>query len=397
MTDLRPDTVRLADLTTMRVGGPAATHVRVATRQELVDFCRSHPLAGPAEASPAASSPASLPDTASSPASLPDAEAPRTLHAPTDRVLFVAGGSNLLVSDAGYPGTVCEVATRGIEVEHLSGGRLRITAEAGENWDDFVAHCAELGARGLEPLSGIPGCVGSTPVQNVGAYGAEVSRTIESVLVHDRTSGDEHWKPAEDLGFGYRTSLLKRSAREYGTPRFVVLAVRFVLDRGEESAPIAYPQLARALDVDLGDTVPAADVRRAVLALRASKGMVLDEADHDTWSCGSFFTNPVLDSDHPLPDEAPYYPVVDALTGEPVPGRKKTSAAWLIDTAGFGKGFHVGAGRASLSTKHTLALTNRGEATCEDVLELARHVVAGVQETYGITLVPEPELVGVHL
>ncbi|GAA2010355.1 UDP-N-acetylmuramate dehydrogenase [Brevibacterium samyangense] len=364
------ETRTLAEFTTFRVGGPAADLTEATTREELLDFCRAHPLHIGHEGASAHSA-----------------------HA----VLFVGGGSNLLVSDAGFAGSVCAVRTRGIETRDLAGGEVLVTAEAGENWDEFVASCVAEGLAGLEPLSGIPGTVGSTPVQNVGAYGTEVAETIESVLVHDRFSGDELVLGARELEFAYRTSRLKRTAHEFGTVRFVVIAVRFRLRRSELSTPVRYAQLAQALDVDLGARVPLSRVRREVLALRASKGMVLDEDDHDTWSAGSFFTNPILPKDFVLPEGAPTYPVHDAITGARDGGVQKTSAAWLIDHAGFDKGFGVGAKRATLSTKHTLALTNRGSANCEDVLELARHIRDGVRSAFGITLVPEPDFIGVSL
>ena len=283
-----------------------------------------------------------------------------------------------------------------------------MTAEAGEDWDAFVAATVARGLSGLEALSGIPGSVGATPVQNVGAYGAEVADSLVAVHAIDRATGQETVLHPEDMGFGYRTSLLKRSAGELGAVRYVVLAVTFALAAAdgaqEPTAPVRYTQLARALGVELGDRVPVDQVRTAVLGLRASKGMVLDASDHDTWSAGSFFTNPILSLvDGPagrveaadiLPEGAPAYPVADPETGAADPDVVKTSAAWLIEHAGFERGFTVGEGRASLSTKHTLALTNRGEATAEDVAALARRIRAGVAERFGITLVPEPNLVG---
>lgn len=379
--------MRLADLTTFRVGGPAADVTVAATAEELRAFVRSHPLR-------AAQSPA---EPEQGPAG-PD-------------VLFVAGGSNLLVADEGFAGPVCVIRTSGLEWEEADGGDLvRVTAQAGHTWDALVAETVERGLAGLEALSGIPGSVGASPVQNVGAYGAEVADTLVSVRVLDRLTGEERELAPEELGFGYRTSLLKRSAAQLGAVRYVVLAVTFALRAGgaQGGAPVRYGQLAGALGVELGARVEVAAVREAVLALRASKGMVLDPADHDTWSAGSFFTNPILplpvDEDggraapeSVLPAGAPAYPVRDPLTGEPDPAVVKTSAAWLIDHAGFTKGYALPGGRAGLSAKHTLALTNRGGAAAADILDLAVHIRDGVERAYGIRMEPEPNLVGLTL
>jgi UDP-N-acetylmuramate dehydrogenase len=373
------------------VGGTVAHPHEVRTRAELTDFVRAHPLPEPTGAAPRGN---------------PD-------------VLFVAGGSNLLVADDGFDGPVCLVRTRGIDwQEPDDSGVVRVTVEAGEDWDAFVAQTVGRGLSGLEALSGIPGSVGATPVQNVGAYGAEVADCLTHVLALDRVTGEEHLLTADRLGFGYRTSVLKRSAAEAGAVRWVVLAVTFDLQSSGAGAAadapgdgagaaVRYRQLATALDVDLGTRVPVAQVRRAVLDLRASKGMVLDAADHDTWSAGSFFTNPILSlvddavgrvtPADVLPAGAPSYPVVDHRTGEADPAVVKTSAAWLIERAGFSRGYSVGDGLASLSTKHTLALTNRGGARARDLVELARHIRAGVEEAFGIVLVPEPNLVGIDL
>lgn len=378
--------MRFSDLTTLRVGGPVADLREVRSRADLADFVRAHPLTR------------DVPAQGAAPIS-PDA-------------LFVAGGSNLLIADEGFAGPVCLIRTRGVDWgEPDADGRIRVTAEAGEDWDAFVAATVARGLSGLEALSGIPGSVGATPVQNVGAYGAEVADSLVEVHAIDRVTGEESVLSPADMGFGYRTSLLKQTAGELGAVRYVVLAVTFALAAADgaevPTAPVRYSQLARALGVDLGDRVPVDEVRAAVLALRASKGMVLDASDHDTWSAGSFFTNPILslidgsagrvDAADVLPAEAPAYPVTDPGTGAADPDVVKTSAAWLIEHAGFGRGFAVGEGRASLSTKHTLALTNRGEATAEDVAALARRIRAGVAEQFGITLVPEPNLVGFTL
>jgi UDP-N-acetylmuramate dehydrogenase len=337
----------LADLTTLRLGGPARRLVHATTEQALLDAVRGADRSG-------------------------------------TPVLLLAGGSNLVVSDAGFDGTVVRIETTGTRVEaDLCGGAM-VTVAAGEPWDPFVEHAVARGWVGLEALSGIPGSVGATPVQNVGAYGQEVADTLASVRCWDRRDDVQRTFAAADCGFGYRTSRFKRDLQ-----RYVVLAVTFQLRIGELSAPIRYPELARALDVEVGRRAPMAAVRAAVLSLRARKGMVLDAADPDTWSAGSFFTNPVLDADSArlLPPEAPRWQQAD--------GTVKTSAAWLIEHSGFGKGY--GNARAALSGKHTLALTNRGAARTEDLLALAAELQRGVHQRYGLWLVNEPVLVGCEL
>ncbi|HJR89944.1 MAG TPA: UDP-N-acetylmuramate dehydrogenase [Aeromicrobium sp.] len=345
-----------AELTTLRLGGPARTILEVTTETDLVDAVRVADEAG-------------------------------------DPVLIVGGGSNLVVSDAGFDGTVILVRTRGVSVQSddcddlaaLCGG-VMVTVQAGEDWDDLVARAVAENWRGFEALSGIPGTVGATPIQNVGAYGQEVSQTVARVRVYDRYDRVVRTMALADCGFGYRTSRFKQSA-----PRYVVLTVAFQLAHGDHGQPIAYAQLAEALGVDVGAVVPSADVRAAVLELRRSKGMVLDPDDHDTWSAGSFFTNPVLDATTAatLPAEAPRYPQPD--------GSIKTSAAWLIERAGYGRGFPGAEGQVSVSTKHALALTNRGGATTSELIDLARELRAGVQNRFGITLDPEPTLIGCSL
>lgn len=299
-------------------------------------------------------------------------------------VLVLGGGSNLVVADEGFRGRVVEIATRGIapDVEDgVSCGGVLVTVAAGESWDDLVALAVEREWAGIEALSGIPGSVGATPIQNVGAYGQEVSQTIASVRVWDRTLRGVRTFANADCGFGYRTSRFKADPG-----RHVVLSVTFQLRQGSLGGPVAYAELARALGVEVGERATLADVRRAVLGLRRGKGMVLDPVDHDTWSAGSFFTNPVVDP-AAVPDGAPAWPQPD--------GGVKTSAAWLIEHAGFAKGH--GSDRAALSGKHTLALTNRGTATTADLLALAREVRDGVQARFGIRLVNEPVLVGCEL
>jgi UDP-N-acetylmuramate dehydrogenase len=276
------------------------------------------------------------------------------------------------------------VRTRGVAVEADTCGGAWVAVAAGEPWDDLVARAVAEGWSGIEAMSGIPGSVGATPVQNVGAYGQEVADSIARVRTWDRVEGTQRTFAAADCGFAYRTSRFKR---EPG--RYAVLEVTFQLRLGPTSPPIRYAELARTLGVEVGERAPATEVREAVLALRRGKGMVLDAADHDTWSAGSFFTNPVLDADAAarLPEGAPRWDAGD--------GRTKTSAAWLIEHAGFGRGY--GAGPARLSTKHPLALTNRGGATAADLLALAREVRDGVRRATGIELEPEPVLVGCSL
>ena len=342
--------VRLRDHTTLRLGGPARRWVRATTADELVAAVSAADAAG-------------------------------------EPVLVLGGGSNLVVADEGFPGVVVEVATRGVrpDVEDgVSCGGVLVTVAAGEDWDGLVALAVQRGWVGLEALSGIPGSVGATPIQNVGAYGQEVSQTIASVRVWDRVLRGVRTFANADCGFGYRHSRFKADPG-----RHVVLDVTFQLAQGDLSAPVRYAELARTLGVEPGGRVPLGEVRAAVLALRAGKGMVLDDADPDTWSAGSFFTNPMLTPEQAdaLPDDAPRWPQPD--------GTVKTSAAWLIEHAGFARGH--GAGRVSLSTKHTLALTNRGGASAGELLALAREVRDGVEARFGVRLVNEPVLVGLEL
>ncbi len=315
-------------------------------------------------------------------------------------VLLVAGGSNLVVADGPVPGTVVKINTRGLRIESAddcSGISVRVAA--GHPWDEFVEQAVESGWVGVECLSGIPGSTGATPVQNVGAYGQDVSQTIASVRVWDRLSARVHTVAAADCGFGYRTSSFKDVPVNGPSGRYVILDVLFQLRLGQLSQPLRYADLARGLGVPLGERAPLAEVREAVLAQRRRRGMVLDATDHDTWSAGSFFTNPIIpgvawpDFRRRValrcgPEETP--------PEYPASGGLKTSAAWLIERAGFGRGYGL-PGPAGLSTKHTLALTNRGSATAADVLALAAEVKAGVQAAFGVTLHPEPLLVGLEL
>ncbi|MGK5529110.1 UDP-N-acetylmuramate dehydrogenase, partial [Streptomyces sp. URMC 129] len=305
-------------------------------------------------------------------------------------LLIVGGGSNLVVADEGFPGTALRVATTGFR---LDGTRLELAA--GEVWADAVARTVEAGLAGIECLAGIPGSAGATPIQNVGAYGQEVSSVLTEVVAYDRAARAVVTIPGAACGFAYRHSRFKADP-----DRFVVLRVRFGLqDAGGLSAPIRYAETARLLGVAPGDRVPAAEARDAVLKLRTGKGMVLDPEDHDTWSAGSFFTNPVLDEAEFAAFRARAERRLGAGAAPPAypagEGRTKTSAAWLIDRAGFTKGY--GTGPARISGKHTLALTNRGGATTADLLALAREVRDGVREAFGVTLVNEPVMVGTAL
>ncbi|MFJ2440964.1 UDP-N-acetylmuramate dehydrogenase [Streptomyces sp. NPDC087658] len=343
----------LAPLTTFRLGGPAGRLVTAVTDDEVIAVVREA-------------------DTTGTP------------------LLIIGGGSNLVIGDKGFDGTALHIATKGLI---LDGTTLELAA--GEIWTDAVARTVEAGLAGIECLAGIPGSAGATPIQNVGAYGQEVAGTITEVVAYDRSTGGTVTLSNAECGFSYRHSLFKEQPE-----RWVVLRVRFGLeDAGGLSAPLKYAETARALGVEPGDRVPAAEARDVVLKLRAGKGMVLDPEDHDTWSAGSFFTNPIL-TDQQYADfvARARTRLGDTVTPPGFPegeGRTKTSAAWLIDKAGFTKGY--GSGPARISTKHTLALTNRGGASTEDLLALAREVVAGVADAFGITLVNEPVTVGVDL
>ena len=354
--------VDLSTLTTMRVGGPAARLVRVTTTDELVDaVCE-----------------------------VDDADEP---------LLVVGGGSNLIVADAGFAGTVVHVETSGITVESDdSCGGANVRVAAGEVWDDVVARAVSEGWAGVEALSGIPGSVGATPIQNVGAYGQDVGQTIGQVRVWDRQTQTVQTFFGSDCGFTYRDSRFKGGDGRGG--RYVVLDVLFQLRVSDLSLPLVYAGLAQQLGVEQGSRVPLGDAREAVLTQRRQRAMVLDETDHDTWSCGSFFTNPILSTSEFANLEARVTARLgaDAATPPRWPEERgiKTSAAWLIDGAGFAKG-HGLPGPAGLSTKHTLAVTNRGSATAEQVLTLAREVRDGVEQAFGVRLVNEPVLVGITL
>lgn len=373
VTATPPGTPTLAELTTLRLGGPARRYLEADSADALVDAVRAADDAG-------------------------------------EPVLVLGGGSNLVVADGGFPGLVVRDVRSDVVVDAVDTcGGASATVPAGTPWSVVVERAVAEGWVGVEALAGIPGSTGATPVQNVGAYGQEVAGVISTVRTWDRAERRHRTFAAGELGFGYRTSVLKRSMREDGwgpTPRYVVLEVGFQLRLGTLSAPVGYAELARRLGVEVGERAPMAAVRDTVLELRAGKGMVLDPADHDTWSAGSFFTNPVVPADvaDALPDGAPRYPVRAARPerttgpslGEIDPGLVKTSAAWLIEHAGFGKGFGL-PGPVGVSTKHTLALTHRGGGTTAELVALARQVRDGVRDAFGVELEPEPVLVGVDL
>ncbi|WP_396279134.1 UDP-N-acetylmuramate dehydrogenase [Kibdelosporangium aridum] len=355
-TDVRT-AVPLCGYTTLRLGGPATRFIEAKTARAVVDAVRAADEAG-------------------------------------EPLLVLGGGSNVLVSDHGFDGTVVHVATKGMTEDCTTPGLVQLTAEAGENWDDVVAKTVSAGLGGLECLSGIPGLVGATPVQNVGAYGVEISEVLVSVDLLDRASGEVRTLTADQLRLAYRTSVLK------GTDRAVVLRVRFELADTGLSMPIRYAELANTLGVAPGERVPVDRVRQSVLDLRRGKGMVLDEDDHDTWSAGSFFTNPVLPHDElqeALARIAAQVGTDVRIPQYPADGGGKLSAAWLIERAGFAKGYPGPGNRVSLSHSHTLALTNRGDGTTADLLSLAREVRDGVHKVFGVQLEAEPVLVGVTL
>jgi UDP-N-acetylmuramate dehydrogenase len=375
----------LAGYTTLGLGGPAREFISAGTEQDVIDAVRSADEAG-------------------------------------RPVLILGGGSNLVISDAGFPGTVIHVDTRGLRSAAAGDGAVDVAVAAGEDWDDVVAAAVADGLAGLEPLSGIPGRAGATPIQNVGAYGREVAEVITQVRVYDRQEHQVSTVQNEWCSFSYRSSLFKSGRPESlipwpggargraagqgaagqpwagGQARFVVLDVTFRLARQPLSAPVRYAELAAELGIGMGEQAGVGEVRAAVLKIRSRKGMVLNPGDPDTRSAGSFFTNPVLSAGELATVEAaaaargsgrvPRYDAGDGLL--------KVPAAWLIEHAGFAKGYGA-PGPARVSSKHTLALVNAGSATTADLLALAREIVAGVHARFGVTLTPEPILVGVTL
>jgi UDP-N-acetylmuramate dehydrogenase len=366
--------VLLADYTTLGLGGPANIFVSADTERALIHAVRSADRAG-------------------------------------EPALLIGGGSNLVIADAGFPGTVIHVNTRGLTFVDAGDGAVNVTVAAGADWDDVVAAAVGEGLAGLEPLSGIPGRAGATPIQNVGAYGREVAEVITEVRVYDRQEDQIRLIPNEGCRFSYRTSLFKSgrpealvslpgSARSQtaGQPRYVVLDVTFRLVRQSLSAPVRYAELAAELGVEPGEQAAVGEVRAAVIKIRSRKGMVLNPGDPDTRSAGSFFTNPVLTAEEFAGVETaaaargagqvPRYPAGAGLV--------KVPAAWLIEHSGFAKGYGA-PGQARVSSKHTLALVNAGEAKTANLLALAREIVSGVRAAYGVTLTPEPILIGVTL
>lgn len=375
--------MKLSDLTTLRIGGKIRKLVEARTAEEVIEAVAAADAAG-------------------------------------EQLLVLGGGSNLVASDALFDGTVvllrdpeepplldatCEVGASGepdgipvdpaelTPLDPTCGGAI-VEYFAGVNWDRAVRYAIAREMVGIEALSGIPGTVGATPIQNVGAYGQEVASTISRVRTWDREKNVVRTFFAADCGFAYRDSLFKRTRYAGPVPsatgRYVVLSVTFQHTIGSRSAPIRYAQLAEALGVEVGERAPMSAVRDAVLRIRGDKGMVLDPLDHDTWSAGSFFTNPILAPDEAalLPEDAPRYDVDG--------GQIKTSAAWLISHAGIERGHALGE-RAAVSTKHSLALTNRGGASSDDLVALAQDVQQRVQQAFGVHLVPEPVRLGLEL
>ncbi|GAA3969941.1 UDP-N-acetylmuramate dehydrogenase [Gordonia caeni] len=351
---------RLAEFTTLRLGGPARAVRRCPDTAALIDAVVDSDRAG-------------------------------------EPILLIGGGSNLVISDDGFDGTAVLIEGAGIEFgTDLRDGETApyVEAEAGTDWDALVAATVEQGYGGLECLSGIPGAAGTTPVQNVGAYGVEVADMLRSVRLLDRANGEVTEVAPEWLRLAYRTSRLK------GRDDHVVLSVSFWLKPDGRSAPIRYRELARELGVAEGESTDAAAARERVLALRRGKGMVLDAGDHDTWSAGSFFTNPIVgETDLPgvLDRIAARVGAETTVPQFPADGGVKLSAGWLIERAGFTRGYPGEEAPARLSTKHTLALTNRGAATTAELLALATTVRDGVREAFGVTLHPEPVFVGCEL
>jgi UDP-N-acetylmuramate dehydrogenase len=362
-----------AELTTLRVGGGARHWIDAGNSDEIVSAASTARRSG-------------------------------------DNWIALGGGSNLLASDADYEGTVIRVLSEGIQIESEGAEHTLVLVQAGHSWDDFVSWAVINGHAGVEAMSGIPGTVGAAPVQNIGAYGQELAEVVHSLTFWDEQRDDVVTLTNADMDFSFRHSILK------GARRGIVLDITFALTRvgtGPEALgrPILFEQLAAALGVALGDRQPLAAVRDRVLALRSSKGMVLDANDPDTFSVGSFFVNPIVSEQfsRTLPADAPRFPVGEEepprylAPGEDVPPLStqpraiKLSAAWLIEQAGVRKGFALPGSGAGISTKHALAITNRGSATADDVLQLAKYVQSMVQSSFGVLLLPEPTLVGFSL
>jgi UDP-N-acetylmuramate dehydrogenase len=364
--------VTLAELTTMRVGGPVARVVAPETTEALIEAALDAWNSG-------------------------------------DEWLILGGGSNLIAGDEGFDGTVIRVVTRGIEeLPDAPAGRVRLRVQAGEPWDALVAYTVERGLTGIEALSGIPGSSGAAPIQNIGAYGQDVAETLVAIDYLDYLTGELARESAASLDLGYRWSSLKAGRQGL----VVAIELDLFAAEGGLGRPIEYAQLASSLGVALGDRVPLADVRSTVLRLRASKGMVLDATDPDSVSAGSFFTNPLVGENfaRTLPEAAPRWPVEPepadvfvplgeepALPLQRTDHRVKLSAAWLIENAGIGRGFALPGSRAAISSKHTLAITNRGGASADEVSQLARYVQTRVFSEFGVRLQAEPVFVNLPL
>jgi UDP-N-acetylmuramate dehydrogenase len=378
MPEVRP--VPLSRLTTLRTGGAPARMIDAYSRDELVDALRD-------------------------------------VWADGGEWLVLGGGSNLFVGDDEFDGTVVRVLTQGIERMPASRpGFARLRVEAGHDWDHLVAFAVDEGLAGIEAMSGIPGTVGAAPVQNIGAYGQEIVQTLVEVELIDERTGDVSVVPAAELGLGFRTSVLKAHYGSAAVRPAVILSVTFeLLEVGRAARPVAGAQLRTSLRLAQDEPVTLAWVRERVLGIRASKGMVLDADDPDTYSAGSFFQNAIVSEEfaRTLPAECPRWPVspdfdpvlviplerFDGYIPPPVRVESdvKVSSAWLIEHSGFRKGFKLPRSRAGLSTKHALALTNRGNATAGELAELARYIRGRVQSEFGLLLQPEPVLVGVEL
>ena len=335
----------LRDYTSLRVGGPAKNFVEVGTESEII---------------------AAIEAAGDTP------------------ILIIGGGTNILVADSGFEGTVIRITSHSMQAEVDACSGATLTIGAGENWDEFVATTLDRGFAGLETLSGIPGTVGAAPIQNIGAYGHEVSEFITRVRTYDREVKGLKTFTNSECEFSYRNSHFKAHPG-----RYVVLDVQFNLRQGEMTTAITYAELAKKLGVEVGEKAPIIATRAAVLELRGAKGLLLNPRDRDSWSAGSFFTNPIVSQEiaAKLPEGAPKWPTSDGMV--------KTSAAWLIENSGVHKGDSHGGAR--VSTKHVLALTNAGNATATDIAELAKSAQKAVFEKFGITLEAEVNLVGITL
>lgn len=377
MAEITP--LPLKSLTTLRVGAAPARMIDAESRDELIATLRD-------------------------------------VWASGDEWFVLGGGSNLFVGDDAFDGTVVRVRNTGIEQLPAAPGRVRLRVQAGHNWDDLVAYTVAQGFSGIEAMSGIPGTVGAAPVQNVGAYGQEIVGSLVEVELIDERSGDVAMVPAAELGLGFRTSVLKEHYGSVPERSAVIVSVTLeLLDVGDEARPVAGAQLRQALGLAADEPASLRWIRDRVLEIRASKGMVLDSADPDTFSAGSFFQNVIVSAAiaRALPAECPRWPVkpdAETVTVIPIdqydgtlptlasaPSDVKISAGWLIEHSGLRKGFRLPHSRAGLSTKHALALTNRGDATAEELAELARFIQSRVHAEFGIPLQPEPVLVGVEL